>query len=102
MNQNIPLNTQSHPSLSSRLEDGTKPQNRVLTIPEVAALLRVSKAHVYKLVEGTVTGVTPLPALRMGRRRLVLSATLDRWQAQNESNPPGSAILPSTPEVDAA
>ena len=43
------------------LEDG------VLTIPEVAAELRCSKAHVYNVINGRVKGVSSLPAIVMGR-----------------------------------
>ena len=33
----------------------------ILTIPEVAAELRCSKAHVYKVVNGRIAGVSTLP-----------------------------------------
>lgn len=52
---------------------------RVLTVIEVAALLRCSKAHVHNLINGKVPGVPPLPSLCLGRRRLVLEATLANW-----------------------
>jgi hypothetical protein len=54
-------------------ESETQPsQHRdVLTISEVAANLRCSKAHVYNAINGRVTGVSALPAIAMGRRKLV-------------------------------
>ena len=37
----------------------------ILTIPEVAAELRCSKAHVYKVVNGRVAGVSTLPSISL-------------------------------------
>jgi excisionase family DNA binding protein len=56
----------------------------VLTVPEVADELRCSKAHVHNLINGKVRGARPLPALRLGRRRLVRRAGLDEWINANE------------------
>lgn len=56
----------------------------VLTVAEVATRLRCSKAHVCNAINGKVRGVTPLPAISMGRRKLVRRATLDLWLSQNE------------------
>jgi excisionase family DNA binding protein len=69
----------------------------VLTVPEVAGELRCSKAHVFNLINGKVSGARPLPSLRLGRRRLVRRAGLDEWITANES-----ATIRSSPEVDAA
>ena len=57
---------------------------RVLTVIEVSAILRCSKAHVHNLINGKVQGVSPLPSLRLGRRRLVRRESLQQWIAQNE------------------
>lgn len=43
----------------------------ILTVAEVAARLRCSKAHVCNAINGKVRGITPLPAISMGRRKLV-------------------------------
>jgi len=51
----------------------------VLTVIEAARELRCSKAHVHNLINGKVRGVRPLPCLRLGRRRLILRASLDEW-----------------------
>jgi len=56
----------------------------VLTVPEVADELRCSKAHVHNLINGRVSGVPPLPAIALGRRRIVRSETLEQWKKDNE------------------
>jgi len=72
----------------------------ILTIPEVAADLRCSRAHVYNVIKGAVQGVSPLPAIAIGRRKLVRRSTLEQWKRANERLP-GSAILLPSLEVDA-
>ena len=69
----------------------------VLTISEVAQVLRCSKAHVCKIVNGQVAGTAQLPAVTLGRRKLVRRATLLRWLAENEQG----ARMASSLEVDA-
>jgi len=56
----------------------------VLTIDEVARDLRCSKAHVHNIINGKVLGITPLPVLCLGRRRLVRRSTLEAWKRKNE------------------
>jgi excisionase family DNA binding protein len=63
---------------------GISGQNGVLTVPEVAGLLRCSKAHVHNLINGKVHGARPLPSLRLGRRRLVRRTSLDEWIEASE------------------
>ena len=72
----------------------------ILTVPEVAADLRCSRAHVYNVINGSVAGVSPLPAIAMGRRKLVRRSTLEQWKRTNERLP-RSAMLPASLEVDA-
>ena len=72
----------------------------VLTLEEVAEELRVSKAHTAKLAAGKVSGVPPLPAIRLGRRVLVRRSSLERWKIDSEARTSG-AILPPSPEVHA-
>jgi excisionase family DNA binding protein len=61
------------------------PQNsEILSITEVAVMLRCSKAHVCKAIRGKVCGVTTLPAISMGRRKLVRRQSLDAWLAEND------------------
>jgi hypothetical protein len=76
-------------------------QDPVLTIPEVAAELRCSKAHVYNVINGKVKGVSSLPTIAIGRRKLVRRSTLDRWKCANERGELGNAILAPSPKVDA-
>jgi excisionase family DNA binding protein len=72
----------------------------VLTISEVAADLRCSKAHIAKMINGEVNGAQPLPAIRMGRRKLVRRSTLERWKRISETAA-GDGILTASPETDA-
>ncbi len=58
----------------------------ILTAEEVAHELRCSKAHVYNAIAGKVRGVSPLPAITMGRRKLVRREALERWKRANENN----------------
>jgi excisionase family DNA binding protein len=56
----------------------------ILTVGEVSRDLRCSKAHIYKIINGSVPGVSPLPALSLGRRKLIRRTTLDEWKRSNE------------------
>jgi excisionase family DNA binding protein len=76
-------------------------QDEVLTVGEVAAELRCSKAHVQNAINGKVEGVSPLPAIHMGRRKLIRRSALERWKRLNEKGSFDDMIPPS-PEVDAA
>lgn len=69
----------------------------VLTLGEVAEVLRCSKAHVCKIVNGQVAGTPQLPAISLGRRKLVRRATLLGWLAANEQ----SVRMTGSLEVDA-
>ena len=69
----------------------------VLTVQEVAEILRCSKSHVCKIINGQVTGTAPLPSIGLGRRKLVRRATLLQWLSKNELG----ATIASSLEVDA-
>jgi excisionase family DNA binding protein len=56
----------------------------ILTTREVALELRCSKAHVHNLINGKVQGAIALPAVRLGRRRLVRRERLEEWLRANE------------------
>ena len=56
----------------------------VLTLLEVAARLRCSKAHVSNLMNGQIKGTPQLRTLRLGRRKLVLRSTFDQWLVEVE------------------
>jgi excisionase family DNA binding protein len=78
---------------------GTQPD--VLTVSEVASLLRCSKAHVCKAINGQIPGVAPIPAVRLGRRMLVLRRSLAAWLAQNQHGRESDTLRASL-EIDAA
>ena len=84
----------SSPALPSLLGNG------ILTVSEVALDLRCSKAHVYKAINGTVPGVSPLPAITMGRRRLIRRSTLEQWKRDNE-RAAGDAMMIASPTIHA-
>jgi excisionase family DNA binding protein len=74
--------------------------DEILTTSEVAAELRCSKAHVYNAINGKVAGVSRLPAIHMGRRKLVRRTALEAWKCENEIS--GGGILgPSSEMIDA-
>jgi len=64
--------------VASRLNSET------MTIAEVAAELRCSKTHVCNLINGKVRGVPQLPALILGRRKLVRRTRLRTWMCAVE------------------
>jgi excisionase family DNA binding protein len=76
--------------------------DEVLTISEVATELRCSKAHVYNTINGKVRGVSKLPAIPMGRRRLVRRSSLETWKRANERTDVHGDILSKSLEVGAA
>lgn len=76
-------------------------RDEVLTVSEVAADLRCSKAHIYNMINGKVAGVTPLPAITMGRRRLVRRSSLEDWKDANEQGHSDAMMRPAH-SVDAA
>jgi len=56
----------------------------LLTLADVAQLLHCSKAHVCKAVAGRVRGCPPIPAVSLGRRKLVRRESLAAWIERNE------------------
>jgi len=74
----------------------------VLTPSEAAKDLRVSKAHLYKILKGQVAGCTVLPHLTCGRTIRILRSSFEGWKRENESariladsNFAADGILPS-------
>jgi radical SAM superfamily enzyme YgiQ (UPF0313 family) len=53
--------------------------NEILTLLEVAAILRCSKAHVCNVIGGRVASLPPLPHMSLGRRILVRRIALEQW-----------------------
>jgi hypothetical protein len=58
----------------------------VLTLQEVAQILRCSKAHICKIVNGQVSGTPQLRAIVLGRRKLVQRTTLLSWLSETEQH----------------
>ena len=73
--------------------------DEILKVSEAAAELKCSKAHVYNAINGRIPGVTPLPAISMGRRKLVRRSTFEEWKRLNENSGADGKI--SLPEIDA-
>ena len=70
--------------------------DEILTAAEVAAELRCSKAHVYNAIAGKVEGVSCLPAISMGRRKLVRRSALEQWKKVNETDRRDATIASSS------
>lgn len=66
-----------------RLEDHMENTSNILTIKEVAEILRCSKAHVQNVLVGRVPGLPRLTHLTIGRRKLVRKEWLDNWVDAN-------------------
>lgn len=61
--------------------------DEILTVSAIAHELRCSKSHVYKVIRGEVAGVTSLPAISMGTRRLIRRSSFEQWKQENEASP---------------
>lgn len=59
--------------------DNTNGDREVLTLADVAAILRCSKAHVCNVINGKVPGTPKLTHLAVGRRKLVRREWLEAW-----------------------
>lgn len=81
--------------LTMPLADERVPE--VLTVTDVAKILRCSKAHVCKIINCQVRGTPPIPAITFGRRRIVRREALIRWMTEREQD----ARMTSSLEVDA-
>jgi hypothetical protein len=70
----------------------------LLTLADVARILRCSKAHVCNAVLGRVAGCLPIPAIALGRRKLVRKQTLLEWLENNEHALSNSGTIPASPK----
>ena len=59
--------------------------SNILTVKEVADILRCSKTHVHKVIHGKVQGLPKLTHLTMGRRKLVRRDWLEQWLESNKT-----------------
>jgi excisionase family DNA binding protein len=73
----------------------------ILTVSDVATELRCSKTHIHNAIKGKVTGVSQLPAICMGRRKLIRRSALEKWKTANERNSI-NGMMPKSSEIDAA
>ena len=60
------------------------PQRDVLTLREVASILRCSKTHVSNAVNGKVPGLPRLTHVALGRRILIRREWLEQWMEANK------------------
>jgi excisionase family DNA binding protein len=56
----------------------------LLTLADAAELLHCSKAHICKAVSGRVPGCPAIPAVTLGRRKLIRREALHQWLESNE------------------
>ena len=59
--------------------------SNILTIKELANILRCSKTHALNVIEGKVRGLPKLAHLSIGRRKVVRKDWLDEWMEANKS-----------------
>ena len=71
----------------------------VLTVRDVALELRCSVDHVYRVINGKVKNVSKLPAIPIGRRKLIQRDTLEDWKKTNEQ--PETDVMIAAAKVDA-
>lgn len=60
-------------------------RSEIITVAEIARRLCCSKAHVFNAINGKLKGVTALPAINMGRRKIVRASAFELWLSQNET-----------------
>src|SRR5260370_15711919 len=83
--------------------------DEILTVAEVATELRCSKAHVHNAINGKLERIFRLPAIHMGRRRLVRRSAFERWKIAHETgsfdpmmtSPEGDAVARMTGDFQA-
>ena len=71
----------------------------VLTVRDVALELRCSVDHVYRVINGKVKNVSRLPAIPIGRRKLIQRDTLEDWKKTNEQ--PETDVMIAATKIDA-
>jgi hypothetical protein len=72
----------------------------LLTLADTAKLLHCSKAHICKVVSGRIQGCAPIPAVSIGRRKLIRREALRLWIERNE-RVTADAKISTLPERDA-
>jgi len=59
--------------------------SQILTVKEIAEILRCSKGHVINVLNGKVPGIPRLTHLNVGRRKLVRKEWLINWMDANKT-----------------
>jgi len=72
------------PNALEEKSDADRNERAILTLTEVAKILRCSKAHVANVIHGNVKGLPRLAHLSIGRRKLVRREWLDQWMEANK------------------
>jgi excisionase family DNA binding protein len=67
------------------VEEFVENTTNILTIKEVADILRCSKTHAQNVIEGKVHGLPKLTHLSLGRRKVVRKEWLDQWMEANKT-----------------
>ena len=76
------------------VHDALRDLPELLTLCEVSDFLRCSKAHACNIVNGQVPGTPRIPAITLGRRKLVRREALIAWILANEK----ADTIPASPE----
>ena len=79
------MNMRSPEILPPRNETSFDAIPAILTIKEVARILRCSKAHVANAINGHVDGLPRLTHFALGRRKLVRREWLQEWIDANKT-----------------
>ena len=71
----------------------------VLTVRDVALELRCSVDHVYSVINGKVKNISRLPAIPIGRRKVIQRDALEDWKKTNE--PDEVDVMIAATKIDA-
>src|SRR5207249_4847194 len=71
--------------------------DEILTAKDIARELHCSKAQTYKLLNGEVRGCSKLPAISIGRKKIVRRRTFEKWKQDNESS--AQTLVTTDPSV---
>jgi predicted DNA-binding transcriptional regulator AlpA len=66
------------------MENIARTEQRILTLREVAEVLRCSRTHVGHVINGEVRGLPKLTHFCIGRRKLVRREWLESWMEANK------------------
>jgi hypothetical protein len=83
--------------VDGKLSDHNVSLQEFLTAEEVAADSRCSKAQVYRLINGEVAGLRPIPSLSLGRKKVVRRCSFEAWKHATENH----AIVAGESELNA-